>query len=391
MNNDIRPPLKPIRREISPEAELPPPVLPTELTSSHPDSEFGKKPPGKRQRWLVISGVIVSLILVGILVVVGWYLWALSPLDSDDAEQQRFIVLSGEGPAEIGQNLESEGLIRSSTAFDIYTRISGVYNKLQAGAYAFSPNQTPSVIAAQIESGKVTDFDVTILPGLTLKQLADDSIEGSLANQGFDRDEIESAANASYDHPLLADKPQEHDLEGYLFPETYRIDSDGSLENLFKRSFDELYRRLEADGLLERFKEQDLNIHEALTLASIVQKEVSDEAEQRQVAQVFLKRYEEGIMLGADPTFIYAAEKMGVEPRVMLDSPYNTRVNKGLPPGPIANMNYSAIEAVARPAGGDFLFFVAGEDGNTYFARTDEEHQQNIDRYCGSLCDEFRN
>ena len=121
-------------------------------------------------------------------------------------------------------------------------------------------------------------------------------------------------------------------------------------------------------------------------MASIVQKEVSDPSDQRQVAQVFLKRLKEGTVLGSDVTFLYIAKKEGRSPSVNDPSPYNTRKNGGLPPGPIANFHLSALQAVANPASGDFLYFVAGDDGKTYFSRTEAEHDANVAAHCKKLC-----
>ncbi len=164
------------------------------------------------------------------------------------------------------------------------------------------------------------------------------------------------------------------------------MNADQNLQELFKRSFDELYGRLQDDKYLEEFARRNLSIHDGLTLASIVQKEVKDPTDQKQVAQVFLKRLGVGMQLGSDVTYMYAAKQMGVEGTPSLESPYNTRKYAGLPPGPIANMNPSAIDAVAFPAPGDFLYFVAGDDGKTYFSKTEAEHEANVRAHCTTLC-----
>jgi UPF0755 protein len=127
----------------------------------------------------------------------------------------------------------------------------------------------------------------------------------------------------------------------------------------------------------------------AFTLASIVQQESSKPEEQKKIAQVFESRLEQDISLGADPTFIYAAKLKGVEPSPKIDSPYNTRINKGLPPTPIGTFELSALQAVAEPAEGDFLFFVAGDDGKIYYTRSEEEHQVSIKEHCKENCSLF--
>lgn len=263
----------------------------------------------------------------------------------------------------------------------IYTEVTGTRHKLQTGGYIISANESVPRIVDHLVSGRSDEYDLTILAGLTLDDLAE-----RLERDGYKREDIKKAYAANYDHPLLASKPAGASLEGYIFPETYRVSADASLETIFERSFDELYDRLREEGLLKKFAARGLSIHEALTLGSIIQKEVSDPQEQRQVAQVFLKRLKEGQPLGSDPTFQYAARELGVEPSITLDSPYNTRVKTGLPPGPIGTMELSALKAVANPAPGDFNYFVAGDDGRTHFSHTLKEHEEKTRRYCTELC-----
>lgn len=136
-------------------------------------------------------------------------------------------------------------------------------------------------------------------------------------------------------------------------------------------------------------------------MASIVQRELNCEGKpteerknrcygyQQSIAQVFLKRYKEGISLGSDVTFIYAADKMGVTPTVDLESPYNTRNRVGLPPGPIASPGELALQAVANPSNTDYLFFIAGDDGLIYFANDVAGHEANIKNHCQVLCSEL--
>jgi UPF0755 protein len=127
-------------------------------------------------------------------------------------------------------------------------------------------------------------------------------------------------------------------------------------------------------------------LYEGITLASIVQREASTPADQQQVAQVFYSRLAIGMQLGSDVTYQYIADKTGVARDPGLDSPYNTRRYTGLPPGPIAVPGSSALLAVANPAEGDYLYFLAGDDGATYFARSLAEHEANIVDHCAVNC-----
>lgn len=326
----------------------------------------------------VLLGLSVFVLLAGSLTT--WYIFALQPKSSSEQKIQ-LVVAEGESSATIVDKIADSGLVRSKLATRVYVELSGTKGKLQAGGYILSPSQSVSEIIDHIVAGKTDEQLVTIPPGRTLKELRDD-----LKKFGYSDSDIDTAYAANYESPLLADKPAGASLEGYIYPESFKVVAGEPLSKLFERSFAELYSKLRTDGMIEKFKAHGLNLHQALTLASIVQKEVSDPVTQKQVAQVFYKRLADGMVMGSDVTFEYAAAQLGVTPAVNIDSPYNTRQNPGLPPGPIANMNYDAIQAVADPASGDYLYFVAGDDGKTYFARTDEEHQANVTAHCHDLC-----
>ncbi len=356
-------------------SKLPPVALITEHI------QISKKPWWKSFKGKVaIVLTAVALLVVAVISFLAWYQWALSA-PSNESREVRIVVEPGETAASIANNLQDHELIRSKFAFNIYTYLSGARPKLQAGGYVLAPNQDARAIVAHLTSGKTDEFTITILPGLTL-----DELRTQFIRDGFNEEEVTTAFNASYNHPLLASKPASADLEGYIFPETYRMNAEQSLNELFERTFDELYARLQENKYLDEFAKRNLSIHDGLTLASIVQKEVEDETDQKQVAQVFLKRLGGNIQLGSDVTYMYAAKKLGVKGTPSLDSPYNTRKYVGLPPGPISNMNPSAIDAVAFPAGGDFLYFVAGDDGKTYFSKTEAEHEANVRAHCTTLC-----
>ena len=197
--------------------------------------------------------------------------------------------------------------------------------------------------------------------------------------------EVRSALLGVYDHPIFEDLPEETSIEGYVYPESYQITNSTTVPQLLNASFDQL-SAVFTDELREKIADQGLNIHEAVTLASIIEKESSNVEDQPKIAQVFLKRLNEGIVLGSDVTFLYAAVISGQAPSTTIDSPYNTRIVGGLPPGPISNFNASALEAIANPADTDFLYFVAGDDGITYFSKTLAEHESLTAQHCIELC-----
>ena len=192
---------------------------------------------------------------------------------------------------------------------------------------------------------------------------------------GYSESQVESALSKQYSGPLFADKPAGTSLEGYIYGETYYVDPGAAPEVVLQTTFDEMYKQLTRYALPSKFTSQGLNLYQAITLSSIVQRELNCEGKptearketcfqyQRSIAQVFLKRLHEGISLGSDVTFIYAADMRGVTPTVDIDSLYNTRIHTGLPPGPIASPGIHALRAVADPSATDYLFFIAGDDG----------------------------
>ncbi len=396
---DIKPPPK---RPVSQVPPVPPVVDPAPILPPIDEPNEAKLPEKKhfsrtKKIILWIVGILV-VILLAVGSVVGWYFWSLTPRSSDTAAQS-VTIESGMTPAEIGALLEEKAIIRNAAAFEWYVRLNGVNNALQAGKYKLTANQSVGDVVGHLTRGENDTFNVIIIPGMTLDKLADPTVKKSLAAQGYTPEEITQAFAASYDSPLLADRPVGATLEGYIFPETYQVRASDSLQSLIQRSIDELYNQLQAENLISKFTERGLTIHQAITLASIVQKEVSNVDDQPQVAQVFLKRLNEDTVLGSDVTALYGAQKDKVSLptdagqaaviAINHDSPYNTRMYKGLPPGPIANMNFSALQAVANPAAGDYLYFVAGDgedQGKTFFSRTYEEHQAAIAAHCHVLC-----
>ncbi len=345
---------------------------------------FSLQKPRKRLpwRWPV---ALLSILVVGIGTII-LYVTSLQPVDPTAKSSVRIVIDQGETAASIAAKLYDHGLIRNPKVFELYTQLSGIKGKLQAGGFMLKKSQSVSEIADHLTSGKSDEMNLTFLPGLTLEALADPQVKGSLAHQGFNTEEIRRAFAKTYNSPLFAGRPSGASLEGYIYPETYVVAADTALDTAIKMTLDEFYKQVKSRDLEEKLKKQNLSLRQGIILASIVQMEVSNKTDQKQVAQVFLRRLQKSMVLGSDVTFMYIAKKEGRTPSVNDPSPYNTRKNPGLPPGPIANFHIEALEAVAEPASGDYEYFVAGDDGKTYFARTEAEHNQNVAKYCTELC-----
>lgn len=396
--NDIRPPKKkplnamPPRVPARPLGSVPPRKEPSPRPLLEPSPvksllEASTERPKKRRVLKIILWIVGSIVAVVLALGIGGYLWytqSLAPVNAGDTSRARVEIESGLSPSDIGQLLESKKLIRSKEAFDIYTRLTETRSKLQAGTYSLSPSESVEAIVAHLVAGRVDQFSLTFLPGATLAEN-----RKVLVGAGYSEQDVDKALVKPYDHPLLKDKPASADLEGYIYGETYTFDSSASVEGILTEVFDYYYTIVQKDNLIEGYKAQGLNLYQGITLASIIQREAFSAADQKQVAQVFFKRLSIGMMLGSDVTYQYAAKKLGVDPHPDLDSPYNTRKFTGLPPGPIATPGRTALQAVAAPAAGDYLYFVSGDDDKTYFSHTLEEHEANAAAHCHVKCSFF--
>lgn len=337
-----------------------------------PTALSGTQDDKSKRNWIKIALITICALVVLLIVSVGgayyWYRQGLAPLDPGKIEKELITVKKGMSADQIALLLEDEDIIRSSTVFGLYASRSGVKGKLKAGTYELSPSMNVSDIVKKMVKGDIARRTVTILPARRL-----DQIREAFVAAGFSESEVDQAFEAGAKKHLSDILPAGADLEGYLYPETYIASLDAPVSSIVDLALLEFKEHL-TDEIKAGIKQQGLSIHEAVILASIVDQESPDKEDQRQIAQVFLKRLREDISLGADPTFKYAAAIAGVPPRVNIDSPYNTRIYKGLPPGPIGNVRKQALAAVAYPAEGDFLFFVAGKDNVTRFSKTVQEH-----------------
>lgn len=337
-----------------------------------------KRSKGKRHYGLWIAAALLGLITAALITMSVWYFSALQPLTSSD--QYRVVtVQQGDATADIATKLQNEKIIKNAQAFTLYVRLNGV-NNLQAGSYRLSSAQSVSEIVSIIAGGRVTTVNVLIAPGLRLSQ-----IKAVMIKEGFSEDEIDQALIEVRDHPLLKNYSDSAPLEGYIYPNTYQIEPNTSATQFLRTVLDTFDKAITPE-IRAGLARQGLTLDQAINLASIVQKEVSEPKVQRTVAQVFIKRLNEGMVLGSDVTYMYAASEFGTVNNPSSSSPYNTRRFQGLPPSPIANFNLSALQAVANPTDTDYTYFVAGDDGTTYFSNTLEQHEAYVRRYCIKGC-----
>lgn len=330
---------------------------------------------------MIVLLVFVAAIIGSVMVVRQKYFANLEPVSASQKSHLVTVEL-GATASDIAHTLKDSGLIRETWVFEWYVRVNNLRDKLQAGTYYIRPSQDIPDIANILTQGRVATDLVTILPGQRLDQL-----KQSLTKYGFSPEEVSAALNAQQykDHPALVDKPVTASLEGYLYPESFQKHADTELKEVITSSLNEMQKRLTPE-IRASFVKQGLTVHEGVILASIVEQEVGKNADKPQVAQVFLKRLRENMALESDTTAGYGAILDGKPASLTYDSLYNTYKHPGLPPGPISNVTDSSLKAVANPASTDYLYFVAGDDGVTYFSRTLPEHEALTEQHCKKLC-----
>lgn len=334
----------------------------------------------RRKDWTKI--VVISMILAGFLLLTGIFLIRreynqnLKAVSSSQTSVL-FVVPDGGSVQQVAESLKEQNLIRASWAFEWYFRTNSLGDKLKAGTYSLRPDMTIPDIADIITVGNVATNQVTILPGKRI-----DELKTSLINDGFAVAGVEAALNPSLyaNHPALVDRPAKASLEGYVFPETFQKTASTDAKVIIRASLDEMNQVL-SSKLRADIARQGLTVHEAIILASIVEKEAGNEQDKPKVAQVFLKRLRDGMKLESDATAGYGAvlageiDKLSGAEILTYDSPYNSYTHAGLPPGPISNFNRSSLEAVAQPASSNYVYFVAGTDCVTRFSTTFQQHE----------------
>ncbi|MFN8482038.1 MAG: endolytic transglycosylase MltG [Anaerolineae bacterium] len=304
-----------------------------------------------------------------------------------DPTPVKFEIKSGEAAGTVADNLKQRGLIKDPTLFRLLLRVQGADTKLEAGTYELRQTMTPREIAAALQQGRTSTVNVTIPEGWRAEEIA-----ALLASRGLvDQTEFMRLVRTGegFNYPFLPPAGANGvRLEGYLFPDTYTFDvSKSGARVVIDRMLRNFGDRTGADIGATAAKSDLGSLQNVLALASIVEREAQIAEERPHIAGVYANRLKQGMKLDADPTVQYA---MGFDTGrgtwwrpltpddYRFDSPWNTYVNPGLPPGPIANAGLDAIKAALNPMPTQDLYFVAQKDGSHVFAKTFEEHVRNV-------------
>lgn len=309
-----------------------------------------------------------------------------------------FVIAPGEPARFVAARLQGEGFINDADLFNLYLRVTGLDRRIEAGNFMLAETMTPPEIAEALQSALFEEVVVTIPEGFRAEEIAERLAE----NNVIEPDRFLAAVRQPQslgiydDYDFLQDLPPNASLEGFLFPDTYRLPVFASEPELVLTAFlDNFEEKVGKSGLVGG--SSGMSGRNLISLASLVEREAVQSDERPLIAGVYLNRLNGacaaevgGNYLQADPTVQYARGTAGnwwwkpqsIEEYAQVVSPYNTYLNPGLPPGPIASPGLDAIEATRNPVATDYCFFVAtGDDGRHVFARTLAEHEQNLQIY----------
>ena len=329
--------------------------------------------PGITKKTLLLGTAF--FVLSCLLLTAIWARYSLQPVEKV-GEKQIFVVKKGATLKQVAVDLKNAGIIRSSTIFRLAGRFMEYDNQIKTGEYQLNSAMPPMSILEILKNGRIVIHSVTIPEGFNLDQIAELLDQKGLVNkEAF----MEQAKDKALTVRLgFSGKT----LEGYLYPDTYRFPRDESPEKvigvLVKRFWDIV------SPLGQQIKDSGMTLTQVITLASMVEKETGSSKERPMIARVFLNRLKENMRLESDPTVIYGIPEFNgniTKKDLKTETPYNTYIIKGLPPGPIANPGMAAINAVLNPAEGNYYYFVSKNDGTHFFSKTLTEHNRAVRRF----------
>lgn len=339
--------------------------------------------------------VVLIIIVAGIFIAYSWYQTAIySPASSSD-DTVVLEVKEGENIVDAAQALQAEGAFRSVDAFRIYLRLSNISPKLIKGSYQVPKNlNVPDLLEFLKDGPKIISARVTIPEALRYDEIADliEKSYSNIPNSLFKKSEFLDIATNPDKYTFETEvqtfidtvKPANVSLEGLLFPDTYNLGVDATAMDVINLLLSTKLTRLEEQGVSYTDKGRLKSFYQVITMASIVEREATNLTDMKLVADIFIKRVEEGHILGSDVTLLYALKRWTPSPtaeELQMSSPYNTRKFLGLTPTPIGNTGVDAINAVLNPTSNNYYYFIADRDGVMRYATTLSEHNQNINRY----------
>jgi UPF0755 protein len=348
------------------------------------------KPHLRRRRQSIIGVAIKAFIGLVIIVLVGvagvgiYGVMAIGATSSSSTETLIFTIDKGDTVDTIAEKLKSAGLIEQPLLFRALVKYRGVESQLQAGEFEIRRDMSMDQLLTTFEHAPVKAVTFTIPEGLRATEIAEILAKTGLTTKDEFMNQVQ---NGSFDYDFLKDRPDKTSLEGYLFPDTYKVPADYKavdIVDMMLRNFDDKLTPTMRDAIAKK----DLTIYQVVTMASIVEREAVVSSERPTIASVYYNRLAKDMLLQADPTIQYAVGKEGAwwkkdlsQEDLAVDSLYNTYRYNGLPPGPICNPGLASLEAAVAPDQTGYLYFVAKGDGSHVFAETLDEHNANVQKY----------
>lgn len=327
--------------------------------------------------------LIIAILLIGIIAAaVAGYLYnkAITTPFGNYKEPIVVDIPKGSSVTSIANRLEKKGVIQDQLIFRILYRISYKNKSLQSGEYRFTKALTMQDVIFKLHRGDVVLYKITLPEGYTLEETADFLWRKHKINK---EEFIRIAKNPA---PIKDLVPEATDLEGFLYPDTYMVSRKITAPRMVKLMLSK-FREHFTSNMKWRAKELNMSINQIVTMASLVEKETASREERFLIASVFHNRLKRNMSMGCDPTVIYALKRDGVYrgklgwKELKYDSPYNTRIYRGLPPGPICSPGIASIEAALYPENSAYLYFVAKDSRTHYFSRSLAEHNRAVRKY----------
>ncbi|HLC64464.1 MAG TPA: endolytic transglycosylase MltG [Patescibacteria group bacterium] len=327
----------------------------------------------------------IAIIILAAVSVWVFYTYQITISASDSAEIVNFEIKSGEGVNQISRNLYDQGLINNMLYFEIYVWQKNLERNFIAGVHELSGKLNIKEVTARLTNPGDSELTITIIEGLSNKDIAEYLVEKELIKENdflnLVSQNLSQFVNA---YGFLEDKPADADLEGYLFPDTYRVFKNASATEIVKKMLDNFDHKL-TEKMRADIASREKTVFEIITLAAIIEKEVRTPEDMRIVSDIFNKRLEAGIALQSDATINYITGQGRIQPSLAdleVDSPYNTYKHRGLPPTPIVNPGLNAILAAIYPEANPYYYFLTTKDtGEVIYSRTYEEHLANKAKY----------
>lgn len=327
------------------------------------------------RRFLQLSLWGTSIFLLVLLITSGW-IWSYATTPSTADSETTVLIPKGAGLRQIKSILAANNVVLDDIRFLLLARITDSAGRLQAGEYLIPPGQTPVQTLRQLELGEVIRHQATIPEGMDSRKIAEiisrfDWIDPARF--------LALTTNTDFIRKIGFNL---ENLEGYLFPDTYTLIRDTVTEEKLIGLMTSRFANVWKD--LERELPTGLTRHQVITLASIVEKETGVAEERPLIARVFLNRLQKKMRLQSDPTVIYGLENFDgnlTRGDLKNQTPYNTYIIRGLPPGPICNPGRDSILAVLQPADAPYLYFVSKNDGSHHFSTNLREHNRAVRQY----------